>query len=217
MPAAKIRIERRVNVLKELLDLKSGNKILECGCGTGDFTTEIAKALNKEIKIYAVDLLKSQIEIAVKKNSNLNIQFLVGSITKLNFDDNYFDSVIGNAILHHLDINIALEEIKRILKPGGKLLFFEPNMLNPHIWLSLNIRLFRKLYQASPDETAFFRWELEKKLKSQGFKNVTVKPFDFMYPLLPQNLLELVKKVEIIVEKTFLNEIAGSLITFAKK
>lgn len=216
-PSYKIRIERRIDLLKKLLNIQPGEKLLECGCASGDFTKNIADALGGKISIYALDISESQIKVASQKLQKSNVHFVVGSIKKLDFKDGFFDCVIGNAILHHLDVEASLKEIKRVLKPGGKLLFFEPNMLNPHIWLSLNIQPLRKLYQASPDETAFFRWEMEKRLKLLGFKNVMVKPFDFIYPLIPRNLLNVAKKIESVLEKTFVNEIAGSLIILAEK
>ena len=216
-PAYKVRLERRINTLTKLLNLQFGNKILECGCGIGDFTLNLSSALDENIFIYALDIAESQIKIAKNNIKKPNVNFLVGSITNLIFEDCFFDAVIGNAILHHLDIESVLKEIKRVLKPGGKLLFFEPNMLNPHIWLSLNIKPLRKLYQASPDETAFYRWDIKNKLIPFGFKNVIVKPFDFIHPLIPRNMLGIAKKIESLIEKTFLNEIAGSLIILAEK
>jgi ubiquinone/menaquinone biosynthesis C-methylase UbiE len=50
---------------------------------------------------------------------------------KLEFSDNSFDLVYGEAIIHHLDINIAMKEIKRVLKPEGFAVFLEPRGNNP--------------------------------------------------------------------------------------
>ncbi len=216
-PAAKFRLHRRIELVKNHLDLTASAKILECGCAEGPFTEMLAESLDSRISIHAVDLSKELIKIASEKIKNENVYFSVDSISDLKFKDNFFDSVIGNSILHHLDIEKALIEMKRVLKPGGKLLFFEPNMLNPQIWLSLNIRPLRKYYQASPDETAFYRWQIKNKLHSSGFKNVMVKPFDFMHPLTPEKFISIVKNIENVVEKTFLNAIAGSLIIYAEK
>lgn len=215
--AAKIRLYRRIDLIKEYLDLKSASKILECGCAAGPFTEVLAERLDNKVSIYAIDLSKEQIRIASEKIRNENVYFSVDSINDLKFKDNSFDFVIGNAILHHLDIGKALNEIKRVLKVGGKLLFFEPNMLNPQIWLSLNVKPLRKYYQASPDETAFYRWQIKKELTLSGYKNIVVKAFDFMHPLIPEKFINFAKVIENIVEKTVLSEIAGSLIIYAEK
>lgn len=50
---------------------------------------------------------------------------------KLEFDENKFDMIIGRNILHHLNFNQALDEIKRTLKPNGRMYFLEPLAVNP--------------------------------------------------------------------------------------
>ena len=49
----------------------------------------------------------------------------------LQFEDGTFDFVYGDAILHHLNMVPALDEIFRVLKPNGKILFVEPLDVNP--------------------------------------------------------------------------------------
>lgn len=49
----------------------------------------------------------------------------------LAFDDDTFDVVYGSAILHHLDLPVALREIRRVLRPGGTVVFSEPLDVNP--------------------------------------------------------------------------------------
>ncbi|MGM0462139.1 MAG: class I SAM-dependent methyltransferase [Fibrobacterota bacterium] len=55
----------------------------------------------------------------------------------LKFPDNSFDLVYGGAVLHHLELERALSEIHRVLRPGGRILFWEPLRLNP---LSMAVR-----------------------------------------------------------------------------
>ena len=68
-----------------------------------------------------------------------NVEFLVDNCEKTKFEDNKFDLVYGQGILHHLEISSCIFEISRILKPGGKLLFIEPLGTNPLI------NLYRRL------------------------------------------------------------------------
>ena len=217
-PAAKLRFERRKDLLKKHLDFKPEDKILECGCGSGDFTKYICESVGDiDLSIYALEISKDQIQFAKQKINDPRVSFVTGSITELPFKDNHFKYILGNSILHHLDLNIALKEIFRVLAPGGRLMFFEPNLLNPIGWLLFKVKPFRKLHGASPDEMAFCRWELIKKLQENKFIEVEVKPFDFMFPLIPEKLFGLTKKVEKVFEKTIINEIAGSLIVKASK
>lgn len=216
--AASLRFQRRINLLKEHVVLTPNCKILECGCGSGDFTLSVAKTLNLEyVSYYAIELSDSQIKIAKEKLNNYRLNIVKGSISNIPFESNYFNYIIGNSILHHLELPLALKEIKRVLMYGGKVIFFEPNLLNPVVWLMFNVKPFRKLHQASPDEKAFSKRQIKKELEIQGFSNVEVKPFDFIFPLFPSPFLNTARKVEKVLEQTLLREIAGSLFICALK
>lgn len=58
---------------------------------------------------------------------------------QLNYPDGFFDIAVGFAIIHHLDLNLAIPELYRVLKPGGIAYFAEPLGGNPVI------NLYRKL------------------------------------------------------------------------
>lgn len=68
---------------------------------------------------------------AQARSENLDYKFLVMDAHKLEFEDNSMDLVYGQAIVHHLDIEIFMREIHRVLKPDGKMLFVEPLGYNP--------------------------------------------------------------------------------------
>ena len=69
----------------------------------------------------------------IKIGSNANVELSVDNCEKTKFRDNTFDIIYGTGILHHLNFKLCLDEIKRILKPGGKFLFIEPLGTNPLI------------------------------------------------------------------------------------
>ena len=207
-PAGRKRWKRRCDLFAEFLGNKSQN-VLEVGCGTGLFTAELVKANNK---IIAIDVSKDLIEIAQKRVGD-KVSFLLRDAGKTSFPDNYFDFIVGSSILHHLDAGPAIKEFYRILKPGGKFMFTEPNMLNPQIFLQKNIPFIKKLAGDSPDETAFFRWSIKKKLLIAGFGNVAAIPFDFMHPATPGFLLGYLERGFYLLEKIpLIREFAGSLI-----
>lgn len=154
-PDSTVRIQKRVNLTKEFLDVKRGDKLLECGCGTGEFTSQLSEELDSQVIVYAMDLSRTLIQATSKRLQRPNVKFLVGNVAQTDFQDNCFDCVIGNGILHHLDLNSSINEFKRILKPSGKILFFEPNMANSQIWLQFHVKLFRKITRISPYEKTF--------------------------------------------------------------
>ena len=65
------------------------------------------------------------------ETSRVKPDFRLMDAHKLEFEDDSFDVVFGAAILHHLDMPLALSEIRRVLKPGGRMFFIEPMDMNP--------------------------------------------------------------------------------------
>jgi ubiquinone/menaquinone biosynthesis C-methylase UbiE len=210
-PAGKIRWQRRVKMLTE--NCQKGDKVLELGCGTGYFTREISKL---PCDVTAIDISPVLLEKARSQLPNVN--FFVEDAHNTGFLDNSFDKIIGSSVLHHLEIEKALEEIYRVLKKGGSIYFTEPNMLNPQIALQKNIPWLKNRMGDSPFETAFFRWELIEKLRKKGFENIQVIPFDFFHPSIPISLFFILKPFCIFLEKIFLiNQFSGSLFISATK
>lgn len=198
-----------------LSQVNQNMRILELGCYVGELTKKIAQS---KAHIFAIDISSQSISMANQRIKLKNIHFLVDNIENSTFKNNFFDAVYGNGILHHTNLRLSLPEIKRILKPEGKFIFFEPNILNPEIFLERKIPILRKLSHSSPDETAFIRWRLKKTLQDAGFINVRVKPFDFLYPAFPSFLLSALKIVDkIIINIPLLREFSGSLIVTAEK
>ena len=214
-PAGKLRADRRASYFIQHGCLTGGKKVLEIGCGTGEFTKRIASS---GADITAIDISPDLLELTRRSITNVNVSFQIQNVEKLDFEDGSFDAVIGSSILHHLNLNLALKEVYRVLRRGGRVVFTEPNMLNPQIWLERNIPFIRKSTNNSPDETAFVRWVLKKRLINTGFKNVSIRPFDFLHPFTPSMLIPLVSNIGNIVERIPLaREIAGSLLIYASK
>jgi ubiquinone/menaquinone biosynthesis C-methylase UbiE len=212
-PAGKLRWQRRVKMLTS--HLQPDMKVLELGCGTGYFTKEAAKS---GAKITAIDISAELLEEAKQEVTSDNVEFKVENAYKMTFEDNSFDAVIGSSVLHHLEIDNALKEIFRVLRPGGTIHFTEPNMLNPQIAIQKNIPYIKRKLGDSPDETAFFSWSLKKKMQNHGFTQIKIKPFDFLHPSIPKLMLPIMRPFCSALEKIpLLSSIAGSLYISAKR
>ena len=133
-PAGRHRWERRVNLLTS--HLKPGMQVLEIGCGTGIFTKEIAK---HKVNLIAIDISPELLDDARINVPSNNVQFQIENAYELSFADNSFDSIIASSVLHHLEIENAIKEFYRVLKPGGTAIFSEPNMMNPQIAIQTKI------------------------------------------------------------------------------
>ncbi|HNX82287.1 MAG TPA: class I SAM-dependent methyltransferase [Candidatus Omnitrophota bacterium] len=203
------RKRRRLELIKDFVKPKSGMRILEIGCGDGIDTLFWTGFL---AKLYSMDMCYDLVVEAKKNTPQKAATFLVGDVESLSFPDKTFDAVIGNSILHHLNIIPALHEIKRVLNDNGRVAFCEPNMVNPHVFLERKIRWIGKRLGISPHETAFLRKKLKKQMEMCGFHSVEIVPFDFLHPATPRSLIKPVSKIGSTLEKTALfKEIAGSL------
>jgi demethylmenaquinone methyltransferase/2-methoxy-6-polyprenyl-1,4-benzoquinol methylase len=108
-----------------LLDLKGGEMTLDIACGTGDIALMTAARLTAGGAV-GLDITPAMLAIAERKRVARHIEnvcFHRGDIMRLPFADATFDCVTGGYALRNVpDVAGALTEIKRVLKPGGRLL-----------------------------------------------------------------------------------------------
>ncbi len=106
----------------ELLKPQIGTKILDVGCGTGNFSVKLAKL---GCDVTGVDISGEMVKIAEKKakSENLEINFHLMDVCSLNFNDNTFDAVISITALEFFEKPFdAIDEMFRVLKKEGHLL-----------------------------------------------------------------------------------------------
>jgi SAM-dependent methyltransferase len=192
-----------------------GRRILEVGCGIGDYTQGIAA--QTRAGIVSFDVAPGLVRHAGARRFE-NVRFLAADVEALPFASASFDAVVGNAVLHHLRLERALPELLRVLVPGGRVCFAEPNMLNPQVFLERNVRWIGRRLDNSPGETAFVRWQLGPALERLGLARVRIRPMDFLYPLTPAALIGIVERIGRVLERVpVVSEIAGSLLVLAEK
>jgi len=123
--------ERLIDMIVRLSGLPSGARVVDLGCGSGVFTNLLQR---RGYRCSGVDLSPKMIAIAQTKFSG--IDFIEGDIERLPFADASFDGVMLSGVLHHLpDRSRCAAEVFRILRPGGKFVAFDPNRMNPFMYL----------------------------------------------------------------------------------
>jgi SAM-dependent methyltransferase len=215
-PAGRHRAERRVHLFVERGGLRAGVRALELGCGTGVFLERVAAS---GARITAIDLSSDLLARArARLAETANVALVRGNAEKMPFPDRSFDAVYGSSILHHLSLDRSLAEVLRLLRPGGLLVFAEPNILNPQVALMFRIGAVKDRFGVSPDEMAFSRFRARAVLERLGFQEVSVVPFDFVHPSLPTSWIAGVARLGRAIEATpVLREIAGSLLITARR
>lgn len=103
------------------LEPKAGEHVLDVGCGTGNFSLELARL---GVKVTGIDISEPMLAKARCKTvkADMDIEFLKGDALKIPFRDNTFDKVVSVAALEFAsDLKAALAECHRVLKPGGRM------------------------------------------------------------------------------------------------
>jgi len=157
-----------------LNSLAKNSDILDYGCGVGP---TIEKVINyNPKKITGIDISDVSINKAKEKfkNSDIKIELLVDNCEKTKFKNNQFDLVYGLGILHHLEFSKCIDEISRILRTNGSLLFIEPLGTNPII----NLYRFFTPGSRSKDEHPLTFKDFD--LIEEKFKSVSIKYYGFM-------------------------------------
>jgi len=123
-----------------------GKDVLEYGCGQGEASLIIANKYNPK-SVVGIDISDIAVEHARCEAANMsleNIRFETMDAEKMNCPDDQFDLICGFGILHHLDLDLALGQLARVLKRDGRCIFLEPLGHNPAInlyrWMTPNLR-----------------------------------------------------------------------------
>lgn len=117
--------------LPEAECLFGGKVVLDIGAGEATYTRMLAEAYFPS-RIVACELFPERMMPAMRDNASENLSFVAGSCFCLPFADLTFDVVFGSLVLTQLpDLDLAIAEVNRVLKPGGAYIGIEPNPYNP--------------------------------------------------------------------------------------
>ena len=104
-------------------EVSSGAKVLDIGCGTGRLTIPLQEKAQAEV--WGLDLSAEMLEQAKQKKGAETIHWILGDAQALPFPDRFFDLTFMCLVLHHIEDKArAIEEMYRVLKPGGRSLIW---------------------------------------------------------------------------------------------
>lgn len=161
------------------LEVKSGDILLDVGCGTGDDVIALAALVGSSGKVIGVDKNPTMIAEGWKRQNALGlpVEFRLADSHELPFPDNHFDGCRSDRAVQHMDDPMkAIAEMARVVREHGKVAVSEPDWDTLLIDLD-NKYLVRKLIHFITDNIVRHGWigrQLPRIFKAAGLKNISV-------------------------------------------
>ena len=188
-----INVRMREPALK-LLDIKRGDTVLDCGCGLGYF---LLKLRDTGATLHGIDVSPESAEF-VRKHITPHVK--VGSVESIPYPDNTFDKALFCEVIEHVEDDASvLREIRRVLKPGGRVLISTPSLkgFRAHSrWKQLGHHHGGEFHYRDGYEPE----DLERKLEENGYRVIATRQYMF---LLSELIMEVTKVVFLMKRKRF--------------
>lgn len=213
------RLEWRARMARHLFHLLPEDSILEIGCSSGQWARKISAANDDANEICAATFDKNSYERMLRDRIPGNIEPVLLEAFPGTLAGRQFDFIVGWNLLTDDNCGPLLMEVKKFLKPGGRILFFDANPWNPYYiarrFLSRVISLVLKIRE---EGSSLDRLDLFAILSEVGYIGIKILPYDFVYPPIPRFLLWPLQNMSLILENfPFLRNFAGALYIFAQK
>jgi ubiquinone/menaquinone biosynthesis C-methylase UbiE len=199
----------------EFFNVKEGDKLLDAGCGLGEYTIF---SLRNNAKVWAFDYSVEMVNLTselVERESLKAEKLSVDSITAIPYEDNFFDQVFCLAVLDHVNDESRLKgiiELKRVVKKGGRIVIDVPNRYAYHWRFVFYLMRIIKLYPKG-NIHFFTPSEINQLLSENGFKRVKtlgltiLPPFSGIYTtsiqrltFLPEFIIKPLDKLYLMIE-----------------
>lgn len=174
------RYNYRRKLLEDFAGGCAGTRLLEVGCGLG---LELAKLAELGFRVTGVDLAPTAVELCNRylKSKGLSGGALVQNAEQLDFPDAAFDVVYSSGVLQHTpDIGRAIDEIWRVLKPGGRILIV---LYHRYSWFYLLHKLSGINIEFEAGDAPIINTYTKPQLRKlfAKFKNISIE-CEYYYP-----------------------------------
>jgi SAM-dependent methyltransferase len=175
--------QRRRQLVHGALGAQPGQRVLDVGCGPGFYVSELVDRVGKAGAVVGVDISADMLSLARKRcEGHAKVAFHEASATALPVDDSSFDAALSVQVLEYVtEVDAALAEIRRVLRPGGRLVLWDVD------WSTVS------WHSADPDRMACVlrAWDghlshpslprtLAARLKSAGFEGIAAEGYSFV-------------------------------------
>jgi len=171
-------VERRRRIVAALA-LRAGEAILDVGSGPGNQIFEMSSMIGPGGRVQGIDPAESAIAIASRRCSGLsNVHFELGDAAQLPFDDKTFDAAMSSQVFEYLEnVGGALQEIYRVLRPGGRVLIHDTDW-GALLWRSSDSQRMTRVMEVWDRHLVdpHLPQTLDFKLRDAGFSDIEVEP-----------------------------------------
>jgi SAM-dependent methyltransferase len=222
-------ITKRLDAMARRTDL-SGDRLLDIGCGDGSYTRRLADGFTKVDAIdIQTDLLTQFTQRVAGTPAARQITIREMSAARLDYPDDTFDVVTSIEVLEHIvELDQALSEIRRVLKPGGRFAFTTPNrwfLFETHGFIVGGRRYAPSrapfltwvgpLHRRLADARTFTAGELRRRLAAAGLRTRSV---DYIMPPFDRSAVgQRIRAVTDRAERTPLRVLGMALVVTADK
>jgi SAM-dependent methyltransferase len=194
-----------------------GEVCVDLGCGTGAFTRRLKPF---GLKLTGIDISPKLIEIASAQSEGE--QYQVGDVMNTGLPDGSFDILVYSGILHHFpteELRLAtLTEGYRLLRKGGRVFGYDPNLHSPSMWLYRHPRSpFYSSIGKTENEVLFSGGQLRHEFSKAGFHDIQIEglsgtTFRFIESSFARLLLPIYNTYEIMMMLTPLQKVFGTFL-----
>jgi SAM-dependent methyltransferase len=200
-----------------MFHLLPGESILELGTGHGELSSVLATIARGECLITAATFLPAvpdgQSGHATDDRVEwINLEEFPGPLA-----GRHFDYIVATCLLDLDHGPLLLNEVKKLLSPGGRLLFFETNPWNPLFWLRRALSRWLPFLRRGDERALPSKTKLYELLSELGYVSIAASCYDFLYWPVPRRLMWLARNLTLVMENTpVLRQLAGTILLYAQ-
>jgi SAM-dependent methyltransferase len=158
---------RLIAAFMRLSGLPRGARVADLGCGSGVFTELLRREGYSSI---GLDISRKLVEIG--RGQYPGLELIEGDAENLPFASESLDGVLLSALVHHFpDPRRLAAEVRRVLKPGARFVAFDPNRMNPFMWLYRDrTSPFYSRVGVTENERPVLAWQVAEVFRNEGFR-----------------------------------------------
>lgn len=183
IPKGSPYLQRHVDELARIAALRPGERVLDVGCGMGRYTLILAE---RDYTVEGLDLSPVLLQrLRVFNGGRFDIPLHSADVMNPPPElEQRFDAVVGFFALHHMhELERCFRGMARMVRPGGRIVFLEPNAFNPLYYIQMAITR-RMTWQGDKGVTRMRMSVVGGAMKRAGLVEPTIERFGFFPPFL---------------------------------